>query len=385
MRGQPCGPCSGALLWTDDSVLCYPPQLTVQQDMSIDSSRVQPGSLAVVTGATGYVSSWVVYELLTRGVTVRASVRDPSNRDKTDHLRKLASEFPGALEIFAADLLDDGSFDDAVQDADIVVHTASPFIRGRVRNAQEQLVAPAIQGTRNVINAIERAPSVKRLVLTSSILAITGDNANIERVGGKFSEEHWDELCDIKHRPYVYAKTQAERQAWALHDGQSRWSMVTINPGFVIGPSKTTRVDSESISFMRDLLRGQYALGVPAYHVPVVDVRTVAVAHAEAALRSAANGRYLVVAEPIWMIEIANVLREHFGDRFKLPSREVSKALMYLVGPTFKFSWDYVRLNFNIEIAVDNSRSIAQLGVQYPPAATTIIEHAEQLIADGLI
>ena len=33
----------------------------------------------VVTGATGYIASWIVKELLAQGFRVRATVRDPSN------------------------------------------------------------------------------------------------------------------------------------------------------------------------------------------------------------------------------------------------------------------------------------------------------------------
>ncbi|MDX2182391.1 MAG: GDP-mannose 4,6-dehydratase, partial [Gemmatimonadaceae bacterium] len=80
-----------------------------------------------VTGASGYVGSWVVRELLARGATVHATVRDPNRAHRVDHLHRAAEGLPGTLKLFAADLLDEGSFDAAFRECTVVVHTASPF------------------------------------------------------------------------------------------------------------------------------------------------------------------------------------------------------------------------------------------------------------------
>ncbi|KAH9774409.1 Epimerase domain-containing protein [Citrus sinensis] len=79
-----------------------------------------------VTGASGFVASWLVKLLLQRGYTVKATVRDP-NSPKTEHLRELdgAKE---RLHLFKANLLEEGSFDSAVDGCDGVFHTASPVI-----------------------------------------------------------------------------------------------------------------------------------------------------------------------------------------------------------------------------------------------------------------
>ncbi|KAM1064515.1 hypothetical protein EV1_028280 [Malus domestica] len=58
--------------------------------------------LVCVTGASGYVASWLVKLLLRRGYTVKATVRDPSDPKKTEHLLSLdgAKE---RLHLFKAD------------------------------------------------------------------------------------------------------------------------------------------------------------------------------------------------------------------------------------------------------------------------------------------
>jgi nucleoside-diphosphate-sugar epimerase len=83
------------------------------------------GKVVCVTGASGYIASWIVKLLLLRGYTVRATVRNPMDTKKTNHLLTLegASE---RLKLFKSDLLEEGSFDQAIEGCDGVFHTASP-------------------------------------------------------------------------------------------------------------------------------------------------------------------------------------------------------------------------------------------------------------------
>lgn len=57
-------------------------------------------------------------------------MRDPANAAKVEPLTKLADKHNAKdrLKLFKADLMDEGSFDEAVQGADYVLHTASPFV-----------------------------------------------------------------------------------------------------------------------------------------------------------------------------------------------------------------------------------------------------------------
>ena len=82
------------------------------------------------------------------------------------------------MAYFKADLRDEGSYAEAMAGCQVVFHTASPF-KLDVADPQEELVAPAQAGTRNVLEEVNRTPSVKRVVLTSSCAAIYGDNADL--------------------------------------------------------------------------------------------------------------------------------------------------------------------------------------------------------------
>ena len=63
---------------------------------------------------------------------------------------------PGAeqrLKLFEAQLLFPGSYDECMDEAQYLIHTASPFVTTNITDAQEQLISPAVKGTRNVLRS----------------------------------------------------------------------------------------------------------------------------------------------------------------------------------------------------------------------------------------
>ncbi|MDQ8037407.1 MAG: NAD-dependent epimerase/dehydratase family protein, partial [Pedobacter sp.] len=228
----------------------------------------------LVTGASGYIAGWIVKYLLEEGHTVHATVRDPAKASSVAHLQKMAAGTPGTLRLFKADLLEAGSFDAAMQGCTVVMHTASPFVLSGFKDANEALVRPAVEGTRHVLEAAKRCASVRRVVLTSSIAAVMGDNADL---AGReaFTEEDWNTTSSVEHNPYQYSKVAAEREAWKIQGTQTQWDLVTINPGMVYGPALTPDSRSASIDTLRQLGDGRLLVGVPDLTYGVVDVREV--------------------------------------------------------------------------------------------------------------
>lgn len=110
---------------------------------------------------------------------MKATVRDQSNEKNVDHLLRMGAEFPGTLELFQADLLENGSFEEAMTECELVIHNASPFKMFGIKDPQKELIEPALEGTRNVLHTANRTKSVKRIVLTSSIAAVFGDAVDI--------------------------------------------------------------------------------------------------------------------------------------------------------------------------------------------------------------
>uniref|UniRef100_A0A2P2JKB9 3-beta hydroxysteroid dehydrogenase/isomerase domain-containing protein n=1 Tax=Rhizophora mucronata TaxID=61149 RepID=A0A2P2JKB9_RHIMU len=128
------------------------------------------GKVVSVTGGSGYIAAWLVKRLLQSGYVVKATVRDLNDSNKTAHLLALdgAEE---RLHLFPADLLEEGSFDAAVDGCHGVFHTASP-VNFTAANPQVDLINPAVKGTLNVLRSCLKVPSVKRVILTSSLATV---------------------------------------------------------------------------------------------------------------------------------------------------------------------------------------------------------------------
>lgn len=339
-----------------------------------------------VTGGTGYVGSWVVKNLLEAGFTVNLTVRDKTRKEKYDHLLKIADELPGELALFEADLLVEGSYKKAMKGCEVVFHMASPFMINGIKNAQKQLVDPALKGTINILKTVNETESVKRVVLTSSVVAIYGDAKDAEKIpGGVFTEAVWNTTSSVKNNPYPYSKVLAEKEAWKICDAQSRWDMVVINPGFVMGPSLTANSDSASIGFMLDMVKGKNKMGVPALEFGMVDVRDIAKAHLKGANLEKANGRNILVNTSTTMLDFADIIREKYGKTYPLPKSLLPKFMLYLVGWTQGVTWDFVSKNVGYPLKFDNSKSVKELDIDYIPIEKTLIDHLEQLKAFGLV
>ncbi len=341
----------------------------------------------LVTGAAGYVASWIVAQLLQAGHRVHGTVRSLQDATKITHLTALAASHPGQLQLFDADLLQAGSFDAAMQHCSHVIHVASPYFLEKPKDPERQLVQPALEGTRNVLASVNRTSSVQRVVLTSSVVALYQDACDLGAdVGHTVQESDSNPAVDAGCNPYAYSKTVAEKAAWDLHAQQQRWDLVTIHPGAVFGPSLSKRTDASSVSMVLQFLNGSFRSGVPALELGLVDVRDVALAHVNATLLPAAAHRYIVVARSLRLLEMAKCMRLHgTGVADKLPRAEAPKWLMWLLGPFVGMQRRFVARNVGHPLRFDNRRSQTELGLQYRSVDETLNDQIQQLLRDGLL
>ncbi len=354
--------------------------------MSGKPTTIDPDAPVLVTGASGYVGSWIVRTVLEAGRTVHGTVRNPQKKSGLEHLHKLSEDHPGRLKLFKADLLEPGSFDEAMAGCELVMHTASPFLLSGFDDAEAALVRPALEGTRNVLDSVNRTPSVKRVVLTSSVVAIYGDNRDsLDVPDGVFTGEHWNTTSSVDHQPYSYSKTVAEQEAWRYQKAQDRWDMVTIHPGLVFGPALTKASDSASLSTMKQFTDGTLLAGAPDLTLPMVDVRDVAAAHLRAGFTPEANGRYIINAATPTLVEIGKILRDKFGRLYPFPRRTAHKPVVKAFAPLAGMTREFVDLNVGYPLAFDNSRSREELGLTYHPVDETFTEHFQQMLDDGII
>lgn len=342
----------------------------------------------LVTGATGYVAGWLVKKLLEEGITVHAAVRNPNNKDKTAHLDQLAAKSSGTIKYFKADLLDDGSYAEAMAGCELVYHTASPFISS-VKDPQKELIDPAVNGTANVLAQANKTSSVKRVVLTSSCAAIYTDATDCQKApNGELTEEVWNTTASLDYQPYSYSKTLAEKKAWDMAEQQQQWDLVTINPCLILGPALNTSASkSESINILKQLGDGTMRMGAPNLGIGMVDIRDVAEAHFRAGFTPEAAGRYISCAHNTNMLELAKSLQPKYGDRYPLPTKAAPKWLLMLVGPLINkaITARFIRNNVNVEWKANNSKIRKDLGMSFRPMQETMEEAFASIIEQGVL
>ncbi|MCF8427907.1 MAG: aldehyde reductase [Bacteroidia bacterium] len=342
----------------------------------------------LVTGATGYVAGWIIKKLMDDGLTVHATVRNPNDEQKLEHLVKMANQSNGGIKFFKADLLNNGSFAEAMQGCELVFHTASPFMT-EVKDAQKELIEPAVLGTENVLNAAMQCESVKRVVLTSSCAAIYTDCIDTENAtNGEITEENWNTNASLTYQPYSYSKTLAEKKAWEIAASQSKWDLVVINPSMVFGPATNPKTaTSESLSLLKQMGDGSFSPGVPNIGVGIIDVRDLATAHINAGFIPSASGRNIISGHNSSFLEAAQILNNEFGKQYKIPKKALPKWLLMLIGPMVNkvITRKFVQNNVNKTWKANNTKSIRELNMQYRPLKETMVDSFESLIANKLI
>ncbi|XP_054797784.1 cinnamoyl-CoA reductase CAD2-like isoform X2 [Prosopis cineraria] len=262
------------------------------------------GKVVCVTGASGYIASWLVKLLLLRGYTVKATVRDINDPKKLDHLLELEGA-KERLQLCKANLLEEGSFDSAVEGCEGVFHTASPCIFN-VKDPQIELIDPAVKGTLNILKSCAKSPSLKRL---------------------------WSS--------YELSKTLAEDAAWKFVR-ENNIDMVVINPGVVLGPLLQPSLNQTSATILT-LINGEQMLLNPC--VGWIHVKDVANAHIQAFDISSASGRYCLVERVAHFSDIVKITQEIFPtlplpekfveDESLVPQFQVSKEKAMTLGIEF--------------------------------------------------
>ncbi|KAL5063122.1 hypothetical protein RYX36_024859 [Vicia faba] len=226
------------------------------------------------------------------------------NPKKVDHLINLdgAKE---RLQLFKADLLEQGSFDSAIEGCDGVFHTASP-VRFVVDDPQAELIDPALKGTLNVLKSCAKSTSVKRVVFTSSVAAVALNTRpkNPEVI----VDETWfsdPDFCRESQLWYPLSKTLAEAAAWEFVN-ENKIDMVVINPTMVAGPLLQPEVN-ESVQPILNIING---IPFPNNAYGWVNVKDVADAHICAYEIVSASGRYCLSEREVHLSEIAKILHD---------------------------------------------------------------------------
>ncbi|KAL6603812.1 hypothetical protein ACP70R_044173 [Stipagrostis hirtigluma subsp. patula] len=310
-----------------------------------------------VTGAGGFIASWLVKLLLSRGhYAVRGTVRDPGH-SKNAHLKAL--EGAGErLQLLKADLLDYSSVASAVSGCEGVFHVASPVPSGRSSNPEVEVIAPAVTGTTNVLKACYEA-KVKRVVVVSSVAAVLSNPSWPK--GKVFNEDSWsdEEYCRKNEDWYYLSKTLAEREAFA-YAAKTGLDVVTICPSLVIGPLMQSTVNSSS-KVLLNYFKGDRET-VENRLRNLVDVRDVADALLLTYEKPEASGRYICSSPPIKVSDMINILKSMYPT-YPYPKNfvEVDDNFTYSSEKLQKLGWTFRSIEETLRDSVESYRAFGIL------------------------
>lgn len=224
------------------------------------------------------------------------------------------------------------------------------------------------------------APSVKRVVVTSSFAAIL-DEALLGDGNTTFSEASWNPvgLENIHDSPavaYRVSKKLAEKAAWDFVKDPAngaKFDVVTVNPPLVLGPVVHHLATLDSINTSNErvvaAVTGKWKEGVPATGAALiwVDVRDVARAHIRAGLElpEAGGKRLLTTAGFFSNRDILKVLRKNFPEfANQLPGDEVK-------GGEFPPEDQHYKVN--------NAETNRVLGIDWIPLEKSVVDTVKSL------
>jgi nucleoside-diphosphate-sugar epimerase len=332
-------------------------------------------STVLVTGANSFYSAAIMDMLVKRNVKIHAAVRSERS------VPPLRDRYGTFIKVFLVpDISASDAFFEAVAGCDAVLHVASPF-RHEFKDAQADMLDPAVNGALSALGAAASEPNVSRVVLTSSIAACIDPTHpdGFKRPGYTYTESDWNPLSYEKAStmtafPPVYtaSKALAEKAAWKfMEEKQPQFDLVCINPCHTWGTYHQQVVSAAAMNFtnadLSTLMDGQHK-ELPKLIMPwMTDIDEVAQAHIKALYEPKANGRYIIANSPFDFQQVVDIMHENFAESDWI--KNVPRGT-----PGQKSQENHFML--------DNRRSREHLGVVYHPWKDSVINFCRQYEED---
>lgn len=271
---------------------------------SMDHHRHQ----VLVTGASGFLASWIVKYLIEQHFEVIGVVKsDTEGISIAEHhdnqFKYIVIEDTSLLGSF------DKLFSQKYPYIKYVIHI--PVLQNSEvdYNAYRSLIIPAIKETHSLLNSINNyGTQVKKLIVTTSIVAILKPSPftfNISKT--HYNEDSWNMITgyDINTSPYlsrVASMTYAEKEVWKFMDENNpSFAISTIMIPLVFGPPiNDMKIDNlnPSNQLIYDILKWpKYKLDIENFPIFFIDVRDAAIAHVKSMINEQLdNKRCLVIA-----------------------------------------------------------------------------------------
>jgi nucleoside-diphosphate-sugar epimerase len=328
----------------------------------------------LVTGASGFIASHCILDLLANGYEVRGSIRDLARADSLKAMYARHGGDTSRLAFAQASLTEATGWQAAAEGCTGIFHVASPVPTIQPKNPEE-VVGPAKAGTMHVLEAA-KANGIERLVVTSSVAAIFGGISE-NRV---YTADDWSDPDDPYMTPYSISKTIAEQAAWDFCR-EHRIALTTVNPALVLGPALEADYGS-SLEALVKLMKREIPL-LPRFGFEIVDVRDVASLHRLAFEQDAAIGQRLIAANGFkWFREIADILQAEFPD-YRIPRKEMPNWLAKCASLFIKEIASFIN-DLDVVKSLDNSPAM-QIGWQPRSPEEAIVSGGRSLVEQGVV
>lgn len=271
----------------------------------------------LVTGASGFIGSHVLKQLLARGREVKIFVEKSFGQSNIQGLD---------CEVIYGDIRDGSALYDACKDVDVIFHLAAMY-QNWLRD-RKVIYDINVEGTKRVLEAAERR-DVQKIVYTSTIATL-----GKPKDGGVANEETPFNLWKAGN-DYVFSKYQAQVEVEKAI--ARKLPVIIVNPAFPFGIGDIRPTPTGRILVM--LLNGE----IPYYYeggINAVDVEDVAQGHLLAAEKGKIGEKYILGNENIRIVDFLRLAGEIAG--VKPPKRKIPYKLAIALGQASEFFSDHL-------------------------------------------
>ncbi|MFA6581533.1 MAG: NAD-dependent epimerase/dehydratase family protein [Paludibacter sp.] len=265
----------------------------------------------LVTGASGFLGTNLVHELVKNGWDVRTIVRPGSN---TKYIESLS------IEIIYGDITNQPDLDKVCAGCDVVFHVAGDTSFWK-RNFKKQrfinVEVPSMIAEACIKN------KVKRLVHTSTVDIFGCNPAGV-------ADEKWTDY-NFANTGYNYSDTKREGEKRVLAYNNKGLEVVVVYPGSMMGPYDFTLQYGRLFFELRD---GKVP-GCPAGGASFGHVTEVAKAHITAAIKGIPGEGYICAGENISYKELFDLIAAKFNK--KAPGIIMKRWMLVTYGQILQF------------------------------------------------
>ncbi|KAK6913108.1 3-beta hydroxysteroid dehydrogenase/isomerase [Dillenia turbinata] len=276
--------------------------------------------LVCVTSGVSYLGLALVRQLVIRGYSVRLMVDKQEDIEKIREMETTGERggITNRVEAVMGKLTEIESLTAAFNGCRGVFHTSAFADPAGLSGYSKSMAEMEVRSSENVIEACARTPSVRKCVLTSSLLAcIWRENKSCD-LTPVINHECWsdEQLCTQRRLWYALGKLRAEKAAWRVAQ-ERRIRLSAICPGLITGPDFCRRNSTPTIAYLKGA-EDMYANGLLA----TVDVSRLAEAHicVLEALCSTEFGRYICYDRVVETQDEAERLAQDLG----MPTHKIS-------------------------------------------------------------